>query len=185
MRTEPAVSLPIPMSHISSTTEIAAPDEEPPGTRSGSMGLCGVRSGDWYQGRERRTPTGSSGQRSPPPQRAGGRRRPHLSPPTEPRARNREPAVVRSPRSSNRSFSEIRTPSSGPSGVPSLARTSAASAAARALSRLTWMNVVRPCPRGSSIPCQRSFQPIPAPLHLGCPRSSQEPTRSSADIFLK
>ncbi len=41
-RTEPPVSVPMPMSHMPSATLTAAPDDEPPGTRARSRGLPGV-----------------------------------------------------------------------------------------------------------------------------------------------
>ena len=136
MRTEPPVSLPIPAAASPNATEVAAPDDDPPGTQAGSCRLGGV----------------SVDGLIPMPEKASSdicvlprQTRPKAEAVASTRAsalgvrpfNKAEPASVAVPAVSKRSFQEIGTPSSGDFRVPARARADAALASARARSWVT------------------------------------------------
>ncbi len=132
-RADPAVSEPMPAAARPKATEAAAPEDDPPGVRSGSLMLGDVA----VIGLMPRTEKASSlrwvlpRQTSPALAAADSTAASRVG--VRP-ASSADPASVGTPAVSNRSFQLIGTPSSGPRRSPARARARAASDSARARS---------------------------------------------------
>ncbi len=135
IRTEPPVSEPIPAAASPKATEVAAPEEEPPGASAGSFTLGGVAVTGFRPRPENANSVIWVLPRQTSPARVAFSNTTASLEGTRPLS-NAEPASVTVPAVSKRSFQLIGTPSSHPRRTPFLARARAVPASARARSRV-------------------------------------------------
>lgn len=136
IRTDPPVSEPIPAAASPNATEAAAPDEDPPGTASGSFTQGGVAVMGFNPRPENAISDICVLPRQTSPAAVAFCKTAASVSGTRP-SMSAVPASVATPAVSNRSFQDTGTPSSAPRRIPAFARTDAAFASARARSCVT------------------------------------------------
>ena len=136
MRTDPPVSLPIPLAARPKATLAAAPDEDPPGTAASSFTQGGVAVIGFSPSPEKASSLICVLPRQTSPAIAALRRTSQSRAGTRPSS-SFEPASVATPALSKRSFQLTGTPSRGPRRCPARARVPAAAASERARRSVT------------------------------------------------
>ncbi len=145
IRIEPPVSEPSPTQAAPALTDVAAPDDEPPGTRAGPAPAAGLPGVPWCGLMP--TPENANSDMLLRAMNAAPARRKRAIAGASAAAAGAaastvEPAAVTSPATSNKSFTDTARPASGPSSLPLATAASAAAATARADSKLVARNAL-------------------------------------------